>query len=455
MKNMKKILALVLVAMMLVTALAACGGDNPDNSTPGGANSQQPGNSDNAGGTEGTKSFQLYGVYTEEGEFASMMNAAFLLDLNADGTAVADRYNFSIYDDSDAASNPTYIQSYLSGTWKEVEKDGVPCLQIKLAYVDENGNESDNQTCYAYDVAGTYSFDMSFPVVPGAGYSRTVTMSGGEGKTYATDNDFIQAYKAVFEAPEHIGAFVDEAHNGTAYLQADGTLLLYAGYDKFAEGKWNLTDAGITVSVNSEAVEVTMDGSKASFSYSRDMAGYVTDYTFVCDDITALGAPEISEATPYTASIDMGGNPTTAELVLNDDGTAAFKVFTDFECTYKQIGSAVVLSVVGELEGYGAQIWPNVAHAFILNEDHSMLPIVNAYDAGGLALLLMDETTMKVQFPSYGMERDGFSYELSEDGATLTVTGTPDEEAMGAFGQIWNASGAEKYTIDGNTATAA
>ena len=452
MKNMKKILALVLVALMLVTALAACGGDdNPNNSTSGGSNTVQPTN----GGTESTKSFQLYGAYTEEGEFASMLNAAFLLDLNADGTAVCDRYNFSNYDDSDAASNPTYIQSYLSGTWKEVEKDGVPCLQIKIAYVDESGNESDNQTAYAYDVAGTYSFDMNFPVMPGAGYSRTVTMSGKEGKTYATDNDFIQAYKATFTAPEHIGTFVDEEHNGTAYLQADGTLLLYAGYDKFAEGKWNMTDAGITISVNSEAVEVTMDGKKASFGYTRDMGGFTTDYTFVCDDITVLGAPEVGEATPYTASIDMGGNPTTAELVLNGDGTAAFKVFTDFECTYKQIGDAVVLSVVGELEGYGAQIWPNVTHAFILNEDHSMLPIVNAYDANGLALLLMDETTMKVQFPSYHMERDGFTYELSDDGATLTVTGTPDEEAMGAFGQIWAGSGAEKYTIDGNTATAA
>lgn len=451
MKNMKKILALVLVALMLVTALAACGGDNPGNSASGGNNSEQP----SSGGTEGGKTYQLYGVYTEEGEFASMLNAAFLLDLNEDGTAVCDRYNFSNYDDSDAATNPTYIQSFLSGTWKEVEKDGVPCLQIKIAYVDESGNESDGQTAYAYDVAGTYSFDMTFPVSPGSGFSRTVTMSGGEAKTYATDNDFIQAHKATFTAPENIGTFVDAERNGTAYLQADGTLLLYAGYDKFAEGKWNMTDAGITISVGGEAVEVTMDGSKASFSYSRDMAGYITDYTFVCDDVTALGAPEVGENTPYTTAIDMGGNPTTAELVLNGDGTAAFKVFTDFECTYKQIGDAVVLSVVGDLEGYGAQIWPNVSHAYILNEDHSMLPIVNAYAAGDLALLLMDETTMKVQFPSYHMERDGFTYELSEDGATLTVTGTPDEEAMGAFGQIWAGAGAEKYTIDGNTATAA
>ena len=452
MKNMKKILALVLAALMLVSALAACGGDDPNNSTPGGANSQQPGNSD--AGTEGGKTYQLYGSYVEEGEFAAMLNAAFLLDLNADGTAVCDKYAFSNYDDSDADSNPTYTQSYLSGTWKEVEKDGVPCLQIKLAYVDSNGSTMNDQTCYAYDVAGTYSFDMTFPVTPGQAYTRIATMSGKEGKTYATDNDFIAAYKATFTAPESIGTFVDTEHNGTAYLQADGTLLLYAGYDKFAEGKWNLTDAGITVSVGGEAIAVTMDGNKASFSYTRDLAGYPTEYTFVCDDITVLGAPEIGENTPYTVSIDMGGNPTTAELVLNDDGTAAFKVFTDFNCTYVKIGDAVVLSVVGELEGYGAQIWPNVTHAFILNEDHSMTAIVNAYDAGGLALLLLDETNMKVQFPEYHMERDGFTYELSEDGTTLTVT-APGEDVLGAFGQIWAGAGAEKYTIDGNTATAA
>ena len=450
MKKMKKILALVLAALMLGTLLAACGGDNPDNSTPGGSNTTQP-----TGGTETTKSFQLYGVYTEEGEFASMMNAAFLLDLNADGTAVADKYAFSNYDDSDAASNPTYTQSYLSGTWKEVEKDGVPCLQIKIAYVDKDGKESNGQTAYAYDVAGAYSFDMSFPVVPGQSYTRTVTMSGKEGKTYATDNDFIQAHKAVFEAPEHVGTFVDADHNGTAYLQADGNMLIYAGYNKVADGKWNMTDAGLTISIGGEAVAVTRDGNKASFGYTYDLAGMSTiEYTLVCEDITALGAPEIGENTPYTASIEMGGNPTTAELVLNDDGTAAFKVFTDFNCTYVRIGDAVVLSVVGDLEGFAAQIWPNITHAFILNEDHSMLPIVNAYDAGGLALLLMDDTNMKVQFPAYHMERDGFTYTLSEDGATLTVT-APGEDVLGAFGQIWASSGAETWTISGNTATKA
>lgn len=59
---------------------------------------------------------------------------------------------------------------------------------------------------------------------------------------------------------------------------------------------------------------------------------------------------------------------------------------------------------------------------------------------------------MKVKYPAYGMERDGFTYVL--DGDTLTVT-APSEDVMGAFAQIWAGVGAEKWTISGNTATKA
>ena len=77
---------------------------------------------------------------------------------------------------------------------------------------------------------------------------------------------------------------------------------------------------------------------------------------------------------------------------------------------------------------------------------------IASYDAGGLVLVLLDDTNMKVEFPEYGMERDGFTYVL--DGNTLTVT-APGEDVLGAFGQIWSAMGGETWTIDGNTATKA
>lgn len=372
--KMKKLLAAVVSATMLGSMLAACGGSNSQTS---GSETSQSG--------EGGKTYQFWGTYEEDGENASMLNAAFLLNLNEDGTSVADKYMFANYDASDAATNPTYTTSYMSGTWKEVEKDGVECLQIKLAYVDDAGNESNAQTAYAYDVAGVYSFDLTFPVVPGMSYTRVASMEGKEGQTYADANAFIQAYKQEFTAPESVGTFTDAANNATAYLQADGTLLLYAGYDQFAEGKWALADGAISITLNDEAVDVTMDGNKATFTAERDMGeGNTTSFTFVCDDISALSAPEAGAEAPAEAP--------------------------------------------AEAEG------------------------IATYEAGDLELVLLDDTNMKVKYPAYGMERDGFTYVL--DGDTLTVT-APSEDVMGAFGQIWAGVGAEKWTISGNTATKA
>lgn len=372
--KMKKLLAAVVSATMLGSMLAACGGSN---SQTFGSETSQSG--------EGGKTYQFWGTYEEDGENASMLNAAFLLNLNEDGTSVADKYMFANCDASDAATNPTYTTSYMSGTWKEVEKDGVECLQIKLAYVDDAGNESNAQTAYAYDVAGVYSFDLTFPVVPGMSYTRVASMEGKEGQTYADANAFIQAYKQEFTAPESVGTFTDATNNGTAYLQADGTLLLYAGYDKFADGKWALADGAISITLNDEAVDVTMDGNKATFTAERDMGeGNTTSFTFVCEDISALSAPEAGAQTPAQAP--------------------------------------------AEAEG------------------------IATYEAGDLELVLLDDTNMKVKYPAYGMERDGFTYVL--DGDTLTVT-APSEDVMGAFAQIWAGVGAEKWTISGNTATKA
>ena len=374
--KMKKLLAAVLSATMLGSMLAACGGSGSNSQTSASETSQSG---------EGGKTYQFWGTYEENGENASMLNAAFLLNLNEDGTSVADKYMFANCDASDAATNPTYTTSHMSGTWKEVEKDGVECLQIKLAYVDDAGNESNAQTAYAYDVAGVYSFDLTFPVVPGMSYTRVASMEGKEGQTYADANAFIQAYKQEFTAPESVGTFTDATNNGTAYLQADGTLLLYAGYDKFADGKWALADGAISITLNDEAVDVTMDGNKATFTAERDMGeGNTTSFTFVCEDISALSAPEAGAQTPAQAP--------------------------------------------AEAEG------------------------IATYEAGDLELVLLDDTNMKVKYPAYGMERDGFTYVL--DGDTLTVT-APSEDVMGAFAQIWAGVGAEKWTISGNTATKA
>ena len=77
---------------------------------------------------------------------------------------------------------------------------------------------------------------------------------------------------------------------------------------------------------------------------------------------------------------------------------------------------------------------------------------IASYEANGLVLILLDETNMKVKFPEYNMERDGFTYVLEDD--TLTVT-APGEDVLGAFGQVWASMGGEKWTLDGNTAVKA
>ena len=285
---MKKFFAMALTAMMAISMIA-CGGSQGGSSTPSGNNESKPAETQAA---EESKTYQFEGKFEEQGEYASMLNNAFLLTLAADGSAVCDKYAFAKYDDSDADTNPTYTQSYLSGTWKAVEKDGVPCLQIKLSYKDAAGNESNATTSYAYDVAGEYSFDMSYPVTPGQAYTRTATMTGKEGTLYADDNAFIQAYKAVFEAPESVGTFVDEEHNVTAYLQDGGAMLIYSGYDKFAEGKWENGKDGLKITMNDEAVELTTEGSKASFKVVRTMGDFTNEYTLTCADTAALPKAE-------------------------------------------------------------------------------------------------------------------------------------------------------------------
>ena len=79
---MKKIFALLLAVAMMATLLAGCGND-----TKSTAATEAPTEAPVA-----TKSYQLTGIFSEEGEYASMLASAFLLNLNEDGTAVCDKY---------------------------------------------------------------------------------------------------------------------------------------------------------------------------------------------------------------------------------------------------------------------------------------------------------------------------------------------------------------------------
>lgn len=343
----KKFVVAVLAAILAVGAVfafTACG--DPTEEPPPSTN---------------TKSFQLVGSFTDSlGPLGQGFE--FMLNLNQDGSAVLARYNPYSYDASDAAENRSFEAKFMEGTWKEAEKDGVPCLQIKLAVQKDDGTTSDASTSYAYDVAGEYSFDCSFPIVPGMGFTRTVTLKGGETKTYADDNAFIQGTKLTFTPPASIATF--KAEGSTVYVQQDGTLLLYSGYTQYATGSYYKTADRFGVIVEDEEVDVTVEGNKATFQYTYSMGGgYDMDYTYVCEDISELpniAPPAAGEA--YTATIKTeiptkGEMDVTYTLTLNKDNTFSLSAgmggysLAGMSGTYVKTGSSVTLTQVGETTG--------------------------------------------------------------------------------------------------------
>lgn len=296
MKTKKFIVAILaaILAVGAVFAFTACGpeddGKDGDRTNPS------------------TKSYQLVGSFTDSlGPLGDGFE--FMLNLNTDGTAVLSRYNPYSYDSSDASTNRNFEEKFMEGTWKEAEKDGVDCLQIKLEVRKEDGTTSDASTSYAYDVAGEYSFELGFPIVPGMSFTRNVTLKGGETKKYADANAFIKGTCKTFTPPESVATFEDEEKGGTAYVQEDGTVLLYSGYTEFATGTYYKTADDFGIIIEGEEVVVTRDGNKASFTSIYSMGGgYDVEYTYVCDDISVLpdkapagGEEETGEV--YTATM--------------------------------------------------------------------------------------------------------------------------------------------------------
>lgn len=296
MKTKKFIVAILaaILAVGAVFAFTACGpeddGKDGDTTNPS------------------TKSYQLVGSFTDSlGPLGDGFE--FMLNLNTDGTAVLSRYNPYSYDSSDASTNRNFEEKFMEGTWKEAEKDGVDCLQIKLEVRKEDGTTSDASTSYAYDVAGEYSFELGFPIVPGMSFTRNVTLKGGETKKYADANAFIKGTCKTFTPPESVATFEDEEKGGTAYVQKDGTVLLYSGYTEFATGTYYKTADDFGIIIEGEEVDVTKEGNKASFTYTYSMGGgYDVEYTYVCDDISVLpdkapagGEEETGEV--YTATM--------------------------------------------------------------------------------------------------------------------------------------------------------
>lgn len=345
--KIKKLFATLVSAILLVGAagvLASC-----DDEKPGGDVTPTP-------PPASDKEYQLLGSFTDDlGPLGKGFE--FMLNLDDESTAALSRYNPYNYDASDASTNSSFSASYMSGTWKEAQKDGVDCLQIKLAVVNDDGTTSDSGTYYAYDVAGTYSFDLTFPIYPGGGFTRTVTMSGSETKVYSDANAFIQAKKLSFEEPENIlkagsvNAEGEEA-NGAVYFKADGTFAAYSGYTEFGSGTYSKSADSFAVTFEGEKVEVTLNGTEARFIITYNMGGgYSSEYTIVVSDFTKLPDVGGAEETTVTYLGTLNGEEIKL-VVLNDteckiNKSSVFSMFS-FDCTYTMDGNVITITVKSE-----------------------------------------------------------------------------------------------------------
>lgn len=309
---MKKLLTTLCVFAGLM--LTACNGANNESK----AADQSKGGSESQPAS--TDSYQFWGKLEEGGSFASFTDAAFLLNLEVDGKTTLDKYNFASYDASAAATNKNYIASYMSGTWKAVQKEGVDALQIKLAFVEEDGSESGASTYYAYESDGVYSVDLTIALIKGQSFTRTVEMEGQKGKKYADADAFIQAYKKDFVEPESVLKVESAENGGVVYFQEDGKVLVYVGTNNVASGTYVKTATSLTLKLGDTEIPVTLTMENASFSYTYDLAGYQQIelvFTFPIADFAKL---------PVTEQGGQGGETPVDENVvveLKDEANGA------------------------------------------------------------------------------------------------------------------------------------
>jgi predicted small secreted protein len=352
---MKKLITTLCVFASL--ALTACNNTNNGSKADGqskGSNESQPASTD---------SYQLWGKLEEGGSFASFTDAAFLLNLEVDGKTTLDKYNFASYDASPAASNKSYIASYMSGTWKAVQKEGVDALQIKLAFIEEDGSESGASTYYAYESDGVYSVDLTVALIKGQSFTRTVEMEGQKGKKYADADAFIQAYKKDFVEPESVVRVESTANGGVAYFQEDGKVLIYVGTNNIASGTYVKTATSLTLKIDDKEIPVTLTREKATFSYTYDLAGYQQIelvFEMPIADFGKLPVTEQGGGTPVDENVvlEMKDETNGATLTFNKDKT--YKINMDFG----NYGSFAVQKGAWSFASYKVTLTPENGTAF-------------------------------------------------------------------------------------------
>ena len=349
---MKKLFTTLCVFAGLM--LTACGGTSESKSADQGGKSSVD--------AQNTDSYQFEGKLEEGGSYASFTDAAYLLNLSVDCKTSLDKYAFATYDASDAATNSSYSASWMSGTWKAVQKEGVDCLQIKLAFVNEDGSEEGSSTYYAYESDGVYSVELTLSLVKGQSFTRNVEMTGQKGQKYADANAFIQAYKKEFVEPTNILKVESKENNGVAYFQQDGKVLIYVGTNNVASGTYVKTATSLTLHIGETEIPVTLSQTGGTFTYTYDLAGYQTIelvFEFPIADFAKLPVTEQGgEELPDTVLVQLKDEEHNATLTFNKDKTYAINM------AFGSYGSFDVQKGTWSFANYTVTLTPESGTAF-------------------------------------------------------------------------------------------
>lgn len=432
--KLRKLLVALLAVVMAVgvaTAFAACGdGDKPDDKKP--AND---------------KSYQLNGSLTDNlGPLGK--GYEYMLNLNVDGSSVLSRYNPYNYNTEAAATNKDYDAEFMTGTWKAAQKEGIDCLQIKLAAKTQDGGTANDVTVYSYETAGVYSVEITIPIVVGQSYTRSISLTGGETKKYADADAFIQGTKKTFVAPESVTTFVAK-EGGTLYVQNGGKVIAYYGYQEVANGTYVKDATSMTVNLKGTDYPVTIEGNKGSFEYTHNIYGdYKAELHFVCEDLTKVpnaGAPEFTEVaykgtykgTEYTITL------TSATECDYKSGAYGGQI-PAYACTYTLGQDKVVkLTVKTEpTESNMVAIWNGMKNiVWTLNETDKTMTGVPMYtgtvNGTPYSITLTSDTECKYSTTMQGYTM-GFDCTYTINSETEVITLTIKTQPSEAMTPVWN-----------------
>lgn len=200
-------LTALLLTVLLVVSLAACGGDTKPTPTPAGndpaGNTTPEPTEEVAPATDWTK----FENWMAEDWSAKTVSYQFTGNWSLPENNFYYEFCINLYDDGSAAidqRNTTAGSSYMMyGYWSEENTEDGNEITFDTLYVTSlNGTalEAHEYNYVLYEEAdGGYSFGYDFGIIPGQ-YFRTVDVAGSSTATYATFDDFHAAVDVVLES---------------------------------------------------------------------------------------------------------------------------------------------------------------------------------------------------------------------------------------------------------------